>query len=87
MDFQEKLRRIMSESNQFREIQKSTIRAIMKEKSPVIAVMRIEDDKSLLFMLPVLCEPKGTSIVVISLIALRKDLKKRCEKTEIRCAK
>ena len=78
---------MMGESSQFRRIQKSAIRAIMKEKSSVIAVMGIEGGKSLLFMLLALCEPGETSIVVVSLIALRKNLKKRCEKTKIRCAK
>ena len=77
----------MSENNRFYKIQKLTIRAIIKKKNSMIAMIKIKNDKSLLFMLLTLCESKKTSIVVISLIALRKNLKKRCKKTEIRYAK
>ena len=87
MNAQDQLRQMLSENSEFREIQKSTIQAIMKKKSSMIAIMNTKDDKSLLFMLSALCELEETNIVVMSLIALRKNLKKRCEKIEIQCAK
>ena len=49
--------------------------------------MKIENNKNLLFMLSTLCELKKTNIIVISLIALQKNLKKRCKKAKIRYAK
>ena len=79
------LRRIMSLNNQFRDIQKSIIQTIMQEKSLVIVMMNIEEKKSLLFMLSTTCQLEKSSIVIVSLIALRQNLKKRCEKMNIRC--
>lgn len=81
------MRQIISENNQFRKIQKSIIRAIITKKNPIITIINTKNDKSLLFILSTLCEPKKTNIIVISLIALRKNLKKQCEKTKIRCTK
>ena len=85
MNFQRQLRQMLNENNRFREIQETTIRAIMKKKNSIMTIMNIENDKSLLFMLFALCEFKNINIVMISLIALRKNLKKRCEKIKIRC--
>ena len=65
------LRRIMSSDSQFRDIQKSTIQAIMQEKSLVIVMMSIEEKKSLLFMLSTTCQLEENSIVIVSLIALK----------------
>jgi superfamily II DNA helicase RecQ len=71
---------------EFRGIQKAVIEAIMGGKSPIIAVMPTGGGKSLLFMLPVVAEPSGVTIVVVPLIALKADLKRRCEEMGIRVA-
>ena len=57
----------------------------MQEKSLVIVMMSIERRKSLLFMLSTTCQLEESSIVIVSLIALRQNLKRRCEKMSIRC--
>ena len=77
----------MSSDSQFRDIQKSIIQTIMQEKSLVIVMMNIEERKSLLFMLSTTCQLEESSIVIVSLIALRQNLKRRCKKMSIRCVK
>ena len=79
------LRRIMSSNSQFRDIQKPIIQTIMQKKSFVIVMMSIEKRKNLLFMLSAVCQFEESSIVIVSLIALRQNLKRRCEKMSIRC--
>ena len=79
------LRRIMSSNSQFRDIQKPIIQTIMQEKSFVIVMMSIEEKKNLLFMLSTTCQLEESSIVIVSLIALRQNLKRRYEKINIQC--
>lgn len=79
------LRQMMGDDRRFRGVQEPAIQAIMEGQSPIVVVMGTGGGKSLLFMLPAWCEPGGTSIVVVPLIALREDMKGRCEKMGIRC--
>jgi superfamily II DNA helicase RecQ len=44
------------------------------------------EGKSILFMLPAWVEPGGTTVVVVPLIALRSNMKRRCDKFGIVCA-
>ncbi len=83
---EDELQRVMSVDSRFRGVQKPTIEAIMAGKSPVVIVMAIEEGKSLLFMLPAWCSQGGTSIIVVPLIALRQNMKQRCEGMGITCA-
>jgi len=83
---EDELQRVMSVDSRFRGVQKPAIEAIMAEKSPVVIVMATEGGKSLLFMLPAWCSQGGTSIIVMPLIALRQDMKQRCEGMSITCA-
>jgi hypothetical protein len=55
VDVQEQLETLVGEGAQFRGIQKGAIQAIMRQKSPIIAVMGTGAGKSLLFMLPAAC--------------------------------
>ncbi|KAK0744616.1 P-loop containing nucleoside triphosphate hydrolase protein [Apiosordaria backusii] len=73
----------MGEKPQFRGIQKQVIRAIIRGKSPIIQVTGTGGGKSLLFMLPAFCAPDGVSIVVVPLVALYKDLHRRCQESGI----
>jgi superfamily II DNA helicase RecQ len=50
----------------------------MQHKSPVVAIMGIGAGKSVLFMLLALVS-SGVTIVVVLLVALRFDMKERCE--------
>ncbi len=83
---EDELKRVMGVDSRFRGMQKPAIEAIMAGKSPVVIVMATGEGKSLLFMLPAWCSQGGTSIVVVPLIALRQDMKQRCESMGITCA-
>jgi RecQ family ATP-dependent DNA helicase len=83
---EDELKRVMGVNSQFRGMQKSVIEAVMKGISPIVVIMATGGGKSLLFMLPAWCSRGGTSIVVVPLIALRQDMKQRCEDMGITCA-
>ena len=82
----DQLERIVGEGARFRGIQEEAIKAIMAGKGPILAVMGTGGGKSLLFMLPAVCSAMvavggapGMTVVVIPMISLREDLKRRCE--------
>ncbi len=85
--FNDELKRFMSVDSRFQEMQKSTIEIIMTKKSSVMIVMIIEEEKSLLFMLSTWCSQNDISIIVMSLIALRQNMKQRCKCMSITCVK
>jgi superfamily II DNA helicase RecQ len=85
MNVEEELQRMMGEGTKFRGVQKEAMEMIMRGESPVVVVMGTGGGKSLLFMLPAWCGRGGTSIVVVPLVALRQDLKDRCERLGLKC--
>jgi superfamily II DNA helicase RecQ len=54
--------------------------------SLVVTVMPTGEGKSILFMLPAWVKPGGTTVVIVPLIALRGDMKRRYDKFGIACA-
>jgi superfamily II DNA helicase RecQ len=52
--------------------------AIMQHKSPVVVIMGTSAGKSVLFMLPA-SVLSGVTVVVVLLVALRGDMKARCD--------
>ena len=62
------------------------IKAIIQQKSLVIVVMGTSIGKSILFILPALYSTRVT-VVVIPLISLRGDIKRRYKKTGIKYIK
>ncbi|KAK7177507.1 DNA helicase [Paraphaeosphaeria sporulosa] len=86
MDPVEQLQRMAGKTATFRSVQKEAIQAIVGGESPVVAVMPTGAGKSMLFMLPAWAEQGGTTVVVVPLIALRGDMKRRCSKLGISCA-
>ena len=62
------------------------IEVIMRQKSPVIVVIGTRAGKSILFILPASCST-GVIVVVILLISLRGDIKRRYKKVGIKCVK
>ncbi|KAF9733878.1 hypothetical protein PMIN01_08221 [Paraphaeosphaeria minitans] len=86
MDAAEQLQRMAGKTATFRSVQKEAIEAIVGGESPVVAVMPTGAGKSMLFMLPAWAEQGGSTIVVVPLIVLRGDMKRRCEKLGISCA-
>jgi RecQ family ATP-dependent DNA helicase len=86
MDMAEQLKGMMGEGAKFRSVQQQAMESIRAGASPVVTVMPTGEGKSILFMLPAWVEPGGTTVVVVPLIALRSDMKKRCDKFGIVCA-
>jgi superfamily II DNA helicase RecQ len=79
------LKQMMGEKAEFRGVQEPAIKAIMAGESPVVVVMGTGGGKSLLFMLPAFCSSGGVTAVVVPLIALRQDMKRRCQAMGITC--
>jgi superfamily II DNA helicase RecQ len=69
---------------QFRGVQGQAMQAIQHGISPIVAVMPTGGGKSMLFMLPAWVSG-GLTVVVVPLIALRGDLKRRCVQAGISC--
>ncbi|PKX88229.1 P-loop containing nucleoside triphosphate hydrolase protein [Aspergillus novofumigatus IBT 16806] len=61
------------------------MQAIQRGESPVVAVMPTSRGKSMLFMVPAFTAPRGTTIVVVPLIALQADMTRRCQELSISC--
>jgi superfamily II DNA helicase RecQ len=85
IDTSKQLKRMMGNEVEFQGVQKAAMEAIVAGESPVVAVMPTGGGKSLLFMLPAFAEQGGTTVVVVPLIALRGDMKRRCQKLGISC--
>jgi superfamily II DNA helicase RecQ len=78
--------RMMGNSElRLRGVQAPALEAIQQGQSPVVAVMPTGGGKSLLFMLPAWISPRGVTVVVVPLIALRGDMLHRCRQLGIRC--
>ncbi|KAH1483427.1 hypothetical protein KXX06_004839, partial [Aspergillus fumigatus] len=69
----------------FRGVQGPAMRAIQRGESPVVAVMPTGGGKSILFMVPAFAAPRGTTIIVVPLVALRADMTRRCQELGILC--
>jgi superfamily II DNA helicase RecQ len=78
VDVDGELKKLLGEQAAFRSVQKPAIQAIMQHKSPVVVIIGTGVGKSVLFMLPALVS-SGVTIVVVLLVALRFDIKERCE--------
>lgn len=68
---------------QFRGMQRPALEAIQQGRSPVVAVMPTGGGKSLLFMLPAWICSRGTTVVVVPLLALRGDIHRRCRELKL----
>ena len=86
MDMTQALRQITGqETIQFRRVQTAVLQAIQNSKSPVLAVMRIDRKKNILFILPVFTEPGETIIMVVPLLSLHRDIIQQCQILDISC--
>ena len=78
-------RMLGSSELRLRGVQAPALEAIQHGQSPVVAVMPTGGGKSLLFMLPAWISPRGVTVVVVPLIALRGDMLQRCYHLGISC--
>ena len=65
---------IIGEGAGFKGIQREALQAIAKGRRPVMAVIETGEDKNLLFILPAFAIKKGTTVMVIPLLALKQDI-------------
>lgn len=84
VDIQQQLQGLLGRQERFRGVQEEALKAIMLQKSPIVVVMGTGGGKSMMFMLPASCST-GVTVVVVPLVSLRGDLKRRCEEVGIDC--
>ncbi|KAF4534197.1 Helicase [Lasiodiplodia theobromae] len=86
MNGEERLKQLVGKEAIFRSVQEPALDAIKAGHSPVVAVMPTGAGKSVLFTLPAWAEPGGTTMVVVPLKSLWKDMKRWCDEAGVRCA-
>lgn len=74
VDLDGELKRMIGPDAEFRGTQKPAIEAIVRGEPRVVAVMATGEGKKVLFMLPSFCAPDKSTIVVVPLIALRRNM-------------
>jgi hypothetical protein len=79
------LRRLYDDSARLRSLQAKSLARILREESPLLIIMPIGVDKSLLFALLTSYEISEITIVIVLLISLRQNLARRCQKHDICC--
>ncbi|KAJ6194071.1 hypothetical protein J3E72DRAFT_199128, partial [Bipolaris maydis] len=82
VDVDSELQRLLGCAAQFRSVQRAAMQAIMRYESPVVVIMGTGAGKSILFMLPASVS-SGVTVVVVPLVALRFDMKARCDELGI----
>jgi superfamily II DNA helicase RecQ len=70
VDIHIELKKILGSEARFRELQEPVLQAIMKHRSPIMAVMGTGIGKILLFQLPAKSMSSGTIIVISPLVSL-----------------
>jgi superfamily II DNA helicase RecQ len=85
VNIQQELKQMMGDKAEFRGLQEPAIKAIMKNESPILVVMSTGAGKTLVFQLPAHSQKSGTTVVIVPLKSLERDLHERCQKAGISC--
>ncbi|KAI0997534.1 hypothetical protein K3495_g10655 [Podosphaera aphanis] len=85
INLEKQLINLLGPTAKFKGIQRPVLDAIKQRQSPIVTIIGTGGGKSLLFMLPASCSRDGVTIVIVPLIALRSNLKDRCDKAGISC--
>jgi superfamily II DNA helicase RecQ len=87
VNIQMALEKMMGRGHRFRGVQRDAIQAVMRGDPRVMVFMGTGGGKSLIFMLPAWCGMGrgGMTVVVVPLIALRRDMKRRCQELGLEC--
>jgi len=86
MNVKVQLKQMMNKEAVFQGVQKEVIKAITVEKSPIVMMMLMNAGKSMLFMLLMWAEQGRMTMVIVSLIALCRNMKWHCNVLRISCA-
>ena len=84
-DLRTALKQIAGPQAEFGGVQREGLTAIVQGRSPILIVMGTGGGKSLFFMIPASIGSDGVTVVVVALISLRQDLRRRCDDAGIRC--
>ena len=87
VDIHAELEQMLGSTMRFRGLQEPVLEAIMKHKSPILAVMGTGVGKSLLFQLPAKSMHSGTTVVITPLVSLQGHMVERCQQMGISCVK
>jgi superfamily II DNA helicase RecQ len=80
MPLQQMLRK---DSASFCRQQEAVLEAVVWGRIPILQIARTGKGKSLSFLLPAYCAYDGVTVVVVPLLALQGDLKRRCDELQI----
>ena len=83
MDIYQELKHILGEQAKFRGLQELVLKAIIRNKSPILVIIGTGAGKSLLFQLLAHSQKSGTTVVIMLLKSLEKSLYKQCQKAGI----
>lgn len=61
------------------------MRAIQRGESPMVVVMPTGRGKSMLFIVPAFTAPRGTTIIIVPLVALQANMIRQCQELSISC--
>jgi superfamily II DNA helicase RecQ len=78
VDIHAELEKMLGSEGRFRGLQEPVLEAIMKHKSPILAVMATGVGKILLFQLPAKSMSSGTKVVITPLVSLQEHMVERC---------
>jgi superfamily II DNA helicase RecQ len=84
-DSSKQLRRLYGDLARLRPLQAESLTRILREESPLLAIMLTGVGKSLLFVLPTSYEVSKVIVVIVPLISLRQDLARRCQRHNVCC--
>jgi RecQ family ATP-dependent DNA helicase len=87
VDIHAELEKMLGSEARFRGLQEPVLQAIMKHRSPIVAVMGTGVGKTLLFQLPAKSMSSGTTVVISPLVSLQDHMVERCQQAGISCIK
>ncbi|KAL7917034.1 hypothetical protein ACQKWADRAFT_326779 [Trichoderma austrokoningii] len=74
---------LQNDTASFRGQQEAVLQAVVRGRTPILQIAGTGEGKSLSFLLPAYCAYDGVTVVIVPLVALQGDLKRRCDKHQI----
>lgn len=74
---------LRKDTARFRGQQEAVLQAVVRGQTPILQIAGTGEGKSLSFLLPAYCAYDGVTVVIVPLLALQGDLKRRCDEHQI----
>ncbi|RFU71857.1 hypothetical protein TARUN_10405, partial [Trichoderma arundinaceum] len=74
---------LQKDTASFRGQQEAVLQAVVRGRTPILQIAGTGEGKSLSFLLPAYCAYDGVTIVIVPLLALEGDMKRRCDEHQI----